>query len=309
MNFKVYKLKFQTAVHFGKNTLEDCEYTFCADTLFSALCVEACKMDNDVFKELLDYTMSGELCFSDSFPYMEDTYFLPKPMKRIEREIDTGNSIIKKAYKKLKYIPVQNMDEYLKGDFDVMKAPDFDMLGTSRLKVSASIRGEEETKPYRVGTYSFNEGNGLYIIMGYANDDAKMLFEELMDSLSYSGIGGKRTSGLGRYEFLLGKIPEELEKRLKSEGNEYMLLSGALPKEDELDNALEGAEFILSKRSGFIYSDNFSKEQMRKRDLYVFKSGSCVKNRFAGDVYNVSNNKGTHAVYRYAKPLFMEVDV
>lgn len=43
MEYKAYKLKFLTGVHFGKGSLDDTSYAFCADTLFSALCIEALK--------------------------------------------------------------------------------------------------------------------------------------------------------------------------------------------------------------------------------------------------------------------------
>ena len=50
----------------------------------------------------------------------------------------------------------------------------------------------------------------------------------------------------------------------------------------------------------------YAEEYRRKRDLYVFAAGSCFKNEFEGDIYDVTNG-GSHPVYRYAKPLFMGV--
>ena len=86
-----------------------------------------------------------------------------------------------------------------------------------------------------------------------------------------------------------------------------MTLSVALPREEELTSALEDAEYLLCKRSGFVSSDQYAPEQMRKKDLYVFKAGSCFAYRFHGDVYDVSGKGGRHPVYKYAKPMFMEV--
>ena len=70
--------------------------------------------------------------------------------------------------------------------------------------------------------------------------------------------------------------------------------------------ALEQAHYLLVKRSGFVASETYAKEQLRKRDLYVMQAGSCFRTRFEGDVYDVSDG-GSHPVYRYAKPLLMEV--
>ena len=59
-------------------------------------------------------------------------------------------------------------------------------------------------------------------------------------------------------------------KRLKSEhGSVYMSLSLSLPALEELEEALQEARYLLVKRSGFVMSENYAKEQSRKRDLAV----------------------------------------
>lgn len=86
-----------------------------------------------------------------------------------------------------------------------------------------------------------------------------------------------------------------------------MTLSVSLPREEELETALAGAEYLLLKRSGFVASERYAPEQMRKKDLYVFQAGSCFPEKFHGDIYDVSDTCGRHPVYRYAKPMWMEV--
>lgn len=309
MKYKLYKMSFQTAVHFGNGTLESGEYTIGSDTLFSALCQEALKVDAVLFEELCESVFSDQLRFSDALPYIGDIYYLPKPMMKIEKEQREASSILKKAYKKLKYISIDSFNEYLKGDYDILKEQDLENLGKYVVKTAAAIRGNEETEPYRIGQYYFNEGNGLYIIVGYEKDEVIRMFEELLDSLSYSGIGGKRSSGFGRFSATVKKVPQHLEERLESSASRYMTISLSLPKESELEEAMNGAEYIVCKRSGFVASETYASEQMRKKDLYVFKSGACFLNRFTGDVYDVSSKAGKHPVYRYAKPLFVGVDV
>lgn len=309
MGYKLYKLQFLGGVHFGNSCLENSEYTFYADTLFSALCQEAMKTGDKALEKIYAAVKNGELIISDAFPYMGKVYYLPKPMKRVDVDENNGNSIIKKAFKKLKYIPVEKLDEYFAGKFDVLNAADFDELGDFYMKVSASVRGEEETKPYRVQTFYFKEGNGLYIIVKYASEEILHLFEDLLLNLSFSGIGGKRSSGMGKFELHTGNIPMCLEKRLEKTGRNYMTLSISLPKRDELSQVMEGAEYLLCKRSGFVASEQYCEKQMRKRDMYLFQSGSCFCQRFEGDIYDVSSNGGHHSVYRYAKPIFMEVGI
>lgn len=308
MNYKIYKLKFTGAVHFGAGTLEDGEYVFYADTLFSALCQEALKKSTDCMDELVRYVKDGSLLLSDAFPYIGEIYCLPKPMKRVESKDNQGNSIIKKAFKKLKYIPMEKLEDYLKGEYDVLNGIDMRCLGKFEMKVSASIRGEAETKPYRVGTYYFNEECGLYFIAGYENDNAWELLRDLMERLSFSGIGGKRSAGMGRFECHYEALSEKILKRLGNKGDTYMTMSVSLPKEDEMEEVISDADYLLCRRSGFVASENYAEEMMRKKDLYVLKSGSCVHKKYDGDIYDVSDHKGRHEVYRYAKPLFMEVD-
>lgn len=309
MDYRVYRMEFQSAVHFGRNSLEDGEYTFCADTLFSALCHEALKRGQDILNSFCQYAIRGELLLSDAFPFINDSCYLPKPVMRIDVGDSKGDSVIKKAYKKLKYIPAEALEVYLHGEYDVLNARDISELGHFEMKVSAAVRGEEETRPYRVGCYYYNEGNGLYFIVGCKNLSIAQLTEELLESLSFSGIGGKRAAGLGRFELHKGTLPANIYNRLGKNGNRYMTLSVSLPKSDEIETALEEAEYLLCKRSGFVASDTYADEQQRKRDLYVLKSGACVKNMYGGDIYNVSDKNGAHPVYRYAKPMFMEVDV
>lgn len=310
MEYRVYRLEFQGAVHFGRQNLEDGEYACHADTVFSALCQEAVKMGEGALQRLVQYGKQKKLLISDAFPYIQDMLFLPKPMKRLERKTQAGDSVIKKAYKKLKYIPMDALSVYLSGKYDVLKAPDFSGLGHFEMKTSVSLRGEELPRPYRVGTYYFRPGSGLYVIAGYEDSDTRGLIEELWKGLAASGIGGERASGLGRFRLSSEKLPEGFQRRLAgSSSGQYMSLSVSLPKEEEMDRAVEGASYLLCKRSGFVASDTYAPEQLRKRDLYAFTAGSCFCARYEGDIYDVSGGLGAHPVYRYARPMFAEVGV
>lgn len=305
MNYKIYKMIFTQGVHFGEHSLEKSEITFQADTLFSALCIEALKIDK--LDELLESVKENNLVFSDAFPYMGQEFFIPKPMKKIEQVIQSEDMTTRKKFKKLEYIQVSLLDKYLKGQYPIDKGSDIKQLGVHTLKTSASIRGNEEALPYRVGIYRFKEENGLYIVVGYDSQEILDLFDELFEMLSLSGIGGKKNSGLGHFDLEIAELPKELNQRLNTKG-EVMTLSVSLPTEDELDDVLDDSRYLLVKRSGFIDSYTYSKEQRRKKDIYLFKAGSCFNKTYQGDVYDVSSG-GNHPVYKYAKPLFMGVEV
>ena len=306
MKYKAYKLAFTSGIHIGKTMLVDSNPGIHADTLFSALCQEALKIGGDTLAELYGYACDGKLQISDAFPYIGDICYLPNPMKRIVTE-SQGDSTLKKLYKKLTYIPADKLDVYLRGELDARQETNkIRDLGHSTTRTSAAVRGKVDTEPYHVGVYQFNDGNGLYIILGYEDEKVLDLTEMLLECLSYSGIGGRRSSGLGRFELYNMKVDRSLEDRLTRTGKEYMTLSVSLPQDDELEMALDGANYKLIKRSGFVSSYTYSEEYLRKKDLYVLDSGACVINKYMGSVYDVSAG-GRHPVYRYAKPMFLEV--
>ena len=226
---------------------------------------------------------------------------------RIDAE-NNGNSVVKKAYKKLKYIPMDAMKDYLHGKYDVLGEKRFDP-GKAYMKVQASIRGEDETLPYRINCYRFNADSGLYIILSYNGAAEVKLFEELLRALSYAGIGGKRSSGMGRFDYSIEEVGDDLKSMLMSSGGKYMTLSVSLPNEEELDDVIDGSSYVLCKRSGFVASEDFADEYMRKNDCYMFQAGSCFSEKFDGEIVDVSGGRGRHPVYRYGKPLFIGVGV
>lgn len=105
MEYKIYKFHFKIAVHFGNGTLADTSNRLMADTVFSAICLEAAKKSAEDLQQLVTWAKEGSLQISDAMPFIEDTLYLPKPTLRIRTE-QSGDSTVKKAFKKLKYIPL-----------------------------------------------------------------------------------------------------------------------------------------------------------------------------------------------------------
>jgi CRISPR-associated protein Csm4 len=128
----------------------------------------------------------------------------------------------------------------------------------------------------------------------------------LLESLSFSGLGGKRSSGLGRFEIYNGKLPDEIIALFEKKCDRYVSLSIGLPNEEELEACMIDASYELIKRSGFVESVSYSDTYMRKRDLFMMASGSVFSKKYAGDIYDVSSG-GNHPVYKYGKPIFMGV--
>ena len=297
----IYKFKFETGVHLGNRALSGSVNTFQADTLFSALCIEAKKMGgNENINKFINEVRSGNIKLSDSFPYVEKTLFIPRPCIITEKT---------KCPEVLEYIPSDAINNYLEGklDFDNVNKI-LKNLGKNEEKNIASVRNNDVAQPYYLGIYRFFNNAGLYIIAEFNNDENKKYFDELMKSLSYTGIGGKVSSGLGKFSLTEEVISKEMNKRLDNAkySKVKMSISLCLPKENEIESVLKGAFYKLEKRSGFVSSESYSDSISRKKDIYVIKSGACFENTFEGDIVDVSRG-GNHPVYRYAKPLFMEV--
>lgn len=305
MKYVMYRLKFPVGVHLGEKNLDESNYSFSADTLFSALFMEAMKRGEEAADDFFKAVKKDRILLSDAFPYIDDTIYLPKPMKKVVSKGNEGDSVLKKAYKKLNYVPFDRMDEYLQGNLDVAGEQEkLKSLGKSMLKTSVAITGREETEPYHVGVYYFSENAGLYIIVGFNDTEMEALFWDLLDALSFTGIGGKKSSGIGRFGVTSQKeLSADFFERENGK-NGYMTLSVSLPQGEMLEEVLRLSQgYQMLERSGFVASEGYAPEQRKKNNLYVFRAGSCFTEKFSGSIYDVSS-EGAHPVYRYAKPLF-----
>ncbi len=312
MQYKIIKMQFPAGVHFGQRNLEDAGFELYADTIFSALCTEIVQEGEEKLNWFVNSAKKGELLFSDAFPFIKDNLYLPKPLKRIERkEVEQSSSVAKKIWKKVLYLQYQDLQNYLKGEMTDEKAKQsveqFAGFGCSEVRTQADLQTKEVATPYRVGSFHFCEDCGLYFLLGYEKNEDYEKIVGYIQSLSYTGIGGRRSSGYGRFTAFAQEVPEKLKERIGTGSKTCMSLSVSLPKDDELDAVLPNSEVLWIKRSGFVTSLINTDTYRRRRDLYVMKSGSCVENTFAGDVYDVRNEAAGHAVYRYAKPLWLEV--
>lgn len=306
MEAKIYKLRFLGPVHFGTGRLESAAYTCDAATLFSALFIEA--LAAGCADDLLEAVRQGTCSISDCFPYIKDTFYLPKPLGTFHSDDqdakNSQDSRSRKAAKKLLYIPASQLSNYMNGTFDfIHELENFD-LGQSfvRMKVNLTRATSDDTELFPVGGFSFLPQRGIYFIYKGEYDIAP-----LMDSLAYSGLGGKRSSGYGAFDYTV-EDASCIEEPKASDNKSFMLLSSAIPNETSLtDELLQNVHYKLDKRGGFVQSTSYASTQQKKQDMWVFRPGSVFAKRFSGDVFDVNNAAGSHAVYRYARAMWMGV--
>lgn len=298
MEVQAYKLDFQT-VHFGNGNLNESIGSFNASRLYSALFLESLKLNVD--KEFLDLSKSDNFLLSDSFPLKDGEFYLPKPIgyPKMPLNSESTKETRRKAKKskKLRYIKYTDIEDYVEGNCDVEKLDGIDSFFSKSTVVT-----KKGIDPYEVGITNFK--TSLYILT-----IKHKLLDMLMNSLQYSGIGGKRSSGYGRFTVEKLDIPDEFSKNIvvnDSEYGVYMTLSTSIPNNDELDAVLPTAEYLLEKSSGFAYSST-SRNLLRKQDLYKFTVGTTLTKTYNGNIFDVRPDDFPHPVWNYAKGLFYKL--
>lgn len=323
MHYFLYKLEFLTAVHFGQSDSALSLYTsmnhFYADTLFSALCHTAVSMFGEAgAEELCRQVRDNELLLSDSMPWKEDDYYLPKPLTTYENGSMT-TSKQRKAIKRLEWVPVKAMNEFI--DY-VHGGPEYKIekyelsLGCYTEVTRAKCAEGEDTLPYQVGVYYYEKDCGLYFIAGMESEEQKSKFDILMEALGWSGIGGKTSSGCGRFKIReivnLNKAEGEQEKwlmkRLQQNSGTIMLLTTSIPSEDEFaamkENLLEQACYQVIRRGGFVNTGRTETSNYKKKVQFFFQAGSTFAKPFQGDLFQMADR-----VFRYSKPIYLEVSI
>ena len=353
MPYYLYKLKFLTPVHFGGDKpgigIEKVSRTCHADTLFSAISMESISLyGEESVGKLVEEAEKGEFLISDLFPYYcggggkgDFRLCLPKPALIIDRkeniepsQLPESDSTQKKKMKRLAYIPVRQWKDYLKYISGQSKTFECDLNSTKETgepkvviseeavipRVAVSREGKDAS-PYFIGAHIFSECSGLYFITKLKSEELKKAFDIIVKSLSYSGIGGKRTSGYGKFQLADDVVeldPEEYateDDRLLAEmltgksSDYYMTLSVTSPLLEEITPELQNNSFYtLIPRSGFVNSRNYSETSLKRKSIVMLGAGSCFSARLKGHIPDVSE-QGGHPVYRYGMAMMMGVNV
>lgn len=326
MKYKLYKLTFNNSVHFGGETpgtsLEEADYICHSDTFFSALCLEYIKLygKKELYDNFVKLFANGELLISSLFPYKDNDIYIPKPIYVYKRnkvsQVDKNKD--RKKMKKLSFIKLDDIDNYI----NIMKNNDtfdydnsYNKFAHYSLIQKVGLRDENSNNSlYSVGSYFFEENCGLYFILVYNNDEHLNMFNIIMRSLSYSGLGGKRNSGYGGFKdnFDFSKDYSNIKNIiLKKDSNYKMLLSLYSPCYEEIKKLnLKDSYYLLLKRNGFVYSTSYNTSLLKRKSVCMFKEGSCFQNDLDGEIKDLSvPNVGNHSVYRYGKALYIGINV
>lgn len=324
MRHEIILFRFTSPVHFG-DAAEGGDLgeilSYCrADTFFSALCREAADISQELLACVVEGVQRGKLRFSDLFPWKKGTscyeLYLPRPVmnlphteqaKTLSYEEVREQSGERKKYKKRSFIRASEMESYLQ-ERNISAQPDF---GKEELRTQYNAR---EKLPYGISGYHFISDAGLYLILSGDEALAERL-EPLIKLLGMAGIGGKRSSGFGKYIFeddpldlsdenTYGGDDVSLYKMLcAGHSNCYMALSSFLPEKLEVGDMSSGTGKII-KRGGFAWSREMT-GPAKVSSVYMMASGSCFSKRLEGRIADVNNGSVPHPVYKYGKGLFV----
>ncbi len=328
MQYHIFLLKFLTPVHFGNTAnggaLDKVAINCSADTLFAALCNEAAAQKAELVGALMQKLESGELLLSSLLPYWrteeEFQFYLPKPlMKPVDEqrqlpqsynEVKSLRSQIKKQ-KKSTYVRASQMQALLSGSRE-LEAHEFAVP----LVVGRVGLRDEQPRPYYVGSCVFSPQAGLYLVCGVQDEADIDLLRDLLVSLGYSGIGGKRSSGYGKFEVL---VDEEID--LYEDGALYdddsamalmlhdtqsklqMCIAPLCPKQQDVEAVKRGC-YKLIKRGGFIDSPAAS-ANVKRDSVYMLQEGTCLERRLQGRLLQQSVDGLPHKVYRAGVGMFV----
>ena len=341
MPYYLYKLNYTTPVRFGidkaSSNLSTTAFTSNADTLFSAICNEWVRIfGEEDLEDFVSISREGSFLVSDLLPYrnilgkngatIDCEIYMPKPVIMVERDnhsLDTrGDSVSKKKLKKTTHICIGKLEEYfrfLKSGGDINFAMDKDMIFVEEDNIRTAIAYCPETLPYQVASVRFFKDAGLCFI-AKMNKDIKDKFDIVVDSLSTTGIGGKRSSGYGKFNLdedaieISKDIPiyeshRKLAEMLSTSGNFNISLSCMVPKDDEINALSDGKSYYqLILRKGFIYSRTYSKANVKRKQIVMLKAGACLSKALEGSIVELSSG-GNHKVYRYGKAMYLGVNI
>ena len=331
MSYVIYPLQFDTAVHFAQTgrggRLDEAGTEYGADALFSALCAElATAGEMTALERLHERVAARELLLSDLLPWRTDAdggmeFYVPRPVLRIEGSEEAradyaetcSRATERKKQKSMKYLRASQMADYV----DAMRAgapfsSDSD-FGMESLRQRVNTR-EAEPLPYYVGQFDFNAGAGLYLLAYVRHAEDADFLRELLTWLGLSGIGGKRTSGFGKFHMAEDELVLDADGIYADDAALYELLHAesapwqmtiapVVPTAEEIPHVKEGA-YRLRRAGGFITAPAHAAE--KKNSIYLVDTGSCLHTRIGGSLAELCTHDG-HPVWRYGFGLYLGV--
>lgn len=290
----IVKLKFKGPVHIGKAGVgleETCQFIH-SDTLYSAIF--------QAWLRLFGETMS-DVVLTSAFPFVDNTYYFPRPLLPIPDFTSDLAMQYGKAIKRIRFIDYDNIKKWITGkplDLEEVlnKVDVINRAIVSAVQPKVSLdRMTSASNLYYVGETVFANtlGAGLFFLVKLKAEQ-KPKFEAALKLLGEEGIGGRRSQGYGAFEAEFG---DNFYLDEPESPNAYITLSLFHPASDgEIRDNLYS--YRLVERTGWLEGEwaNFG---MRHKRILMIAEGSVFHRRVSGAVIDVAP-KGfdAHPVYR-----------
>lgn len=160
-----------------------------------------------------------------------------------------------------------------------------------------------EPNLYYSGRLRFAHGCGLTFWAAIHDESYRGLLEAALAFLQDEGLGGKRSSGHGQFDW----AAREEALPAAEEPNSYLTLSLYHPRPDELaGNILGAAWYRRIHRRGWIFSPEG--RNLRRRGVWMLREGSVLRARPLGTLIDLRPEHGfEHPIWRYGYTLTLPV--
>lgn len=292
---RLVEMRFLSSLHAGEAGLglEEVSLLIHSDTLYSAL--------SHSWLQLYGEPVPEDVVLSSAFPFLGGTYFFPRPMLPAPGFTAEARFEFGKALKRLRFVAKKHFADWING-----RALEFrDMLAESE-RLEAAVR--TRTRPavtldrqsnasglYFVGEAVFDRAQdaGLFALVN-AEADRWPALEAAFTLLGEEGIGGRRSSGFGRFtcRFADGFDPGGAEGP-----NAYVSLSLVYPN-GPAETKGNLIAYRLVERTGWVEAPGVNYGERHRRVL-MFAEGSVFKRPCTGKLVDVAPpGFGRHPVWR-----------
>lgn len=317
--YRIVKLCNLSPLHIGTgrddySTSSPCVHS---DTLSAALAAMLAQtsVNADIESFMESFTISN------AFPFVDNRYFMPKPIGRLAVQ-GCSEEQVRKKLKKLKYIelPVWSQvvsgeapfinEKQLNGEF-LLEAGN-ENVNPYRSQVSQRVNISPEnsnTTPFFFKWQYHSPNAGLFCIVDASEGTMKKL-EELFTLLGDIGIGSSKSVGGGKFNVKI----ESIELPTIENPDSTLLLSLYIPSPEEINSIdLEKSRYELLKRGGYMAGSTVPKFQhLLKKSVYMFNAGSVFagQHRLNGIIADITpswNDTLMHRVLRSGRPIVLPV--
>lgn len=330
---KVFKLNFgNNRVHFGEAAesvgLESGAAYILADTLFSAICNSWVMLYGKESLEALlrEFEKAENIPFiiSDCMPYYPEGLLFIKPvcsLNKAKQNIDEIDSKKKKKLKSINFLKVNQLRQFLDSNFEP-DSFDFEKYLAFEEVPQVQISRTKDSEPFSVKYLRFADKSGLWFLAKFKDEKIYNQFKEVLKLTGkITGIGGKKSSGAGKFELSENDSDlKNIKKHLNilninaTQEKPVLCLSICNPKDQKESKIIQNSFYQIINRRGFNYSNDQGWQIfVKKKPVGMILAGSLLIENIKGRLIDVTpelenkENEPPHKLYRYGFAFLAEI--